>query len=117
MESSASNIGFYALVAAAGGGSRLGGDTPKQYLKIGGKSILHHAVDAFLACPGMRGLKVIIDPAHEPFFRQAFGNTPLPAFVHGSDTRKYSISNGLYSFSKLKNEDIILVHDAARPFV
>lgn len=117
MESSASNIGFYALIAAAGGGSRLGGDTPKQYLKIGRKTILNHAVDAFMSCPGLKGLKVIIDPAHEPLFLRAFGADPLPAFVFGSDTRKSSINNGLYEFCNLKNEDIVLIHDAARPFV
>lgn len=117
MESSASNIDFYALIAAAGGGSRLGGDTPKQYLKIGRKTILNHAVDAFMSCPGLKGLKVIIDPAHEPLFREAFGSGPLPAFVSGSDTRKSSVNNGLQKFSNLKNEDIVLIHDAARPFV
>ena len=108
---------FYALIAAAGCGARLGGETPKQYLKIGGKAVLRHTIEVFLTCPGLRGLKVIISPAHEPLYREAVDGLSLPEFVTGGDNRKESVFNGLNGFSRLKSNDVILIHDAARPFI
>lgn len=120
MEIIASDISatpFYALIAAGGSGSRLGGGIPKQYLKIGGKPVLRRTIEAFIACPGLRGLKVIIDPAHEPLYRDALSGLPLPDLVSGGKDRKESVRNGLYAFSGIEDSAVILIHDAARPFV
>ena len=53
---------IYALVVAAGRGSRFGGTLPKQYLGLGGSTILRHAVSAFAAHPRVNGVLVAIRP-------------------------------------------------------
>lgn len=120
METEASDISatpFYALIAAGGSGSRMGGDTPKQYRKIGGKSVLRKTLEAFLTCPGLQGLRIVIDPAHEALYQEAIEGLELPPFVCGGKDRKESVLNGLKSFLNLKHKDILLIHDAARPFI
>jgi 2-C-methyl-D-erythritol 4-phosphate cytidylyltransferase/2-C-methyl-D-erythritol 2,4-cyclodiphosphate synthase len=120
MEISASDIPpvpFYALIAAAGSGTRLGGDAPKQYRKIGGKTILRHTVEAFLACPGLQRLAIIIDPAHRDLYDKAVRGLSLPPCIIGGPDRKSSVYNGLKQFSALGQTDVVLIHDAARPFI
>lgn len=108
---------FYALIAAGGSGLRLGGEVPKQYQKINGKSILRHTLDVFLSCPGLQGICVVINPAHKDLYNDAVRGLDLPAPIEGGNDRKKSIINGLHYFSNLKNEDAVLIHDAARPLV
>ncbi len=115
--SSKSPAPFYALIAAAGSGLRLGGEVPKQYQKINGKAILRHTLDAFLSCPELQELCVVIDSAHKSLYEDAIKGLDLPAPIEGGAERKDSIINGLGYFSNLKNEDTILIHDAARPFI
>ncbi len=121
MEISASSsdpVSFYVLIAAAGSGSRLGGDVPKQYQKVAGKTILRHTLDSFLRCPGLQEIRVITDPAHSALYDDAAAGLGLGPAIAGSSSRKSSIYNGLNSFSnKLEEDDIILIHDAARSFV
>ncbi|HEY8192275.1 MAG TPA: bifunctional 2-C-methyl-D-erythritol 4-phosphate cytidylyltransferase/2-C-methyl-D-erythritol 2,4-cyclodiphosphate synthase [Alphaproteobacteria bacterium] len=120
MEISASDIPatpFYAVIAAGGSGSRLGGDVPKQYVKIGGKAILRRTVEAFLACPGLNGLVVVIDPAYRSLYEEAVKGLILRPFVASGTERKSSVYNGLLSFSDIADSDVVLIHDAARPFI
>lgn len=108
---------FYALITAGGSGSRLGGTVPKQYLSMGGKPILRRTIEAFLACSDLRELRVVIDPAHRELYENAVLGLDLPPPVAGGSERNISIFNGIKSFSNLKYEDIILLHDAARPMI
>ncbi len=112
-----SSTPFYLLIAAAGSGTRLGGDIPKQYQKIAGKSILRHTIEKFLACPGLQEIRVIIDLAHEILYQESIEGLELPPPIVGGKERNQSIYNGLKGYSHLKNEDVILIHDAARPFI
>lgn len=120
METSASSknpVPFHALIAAAGSGVRLGSDVPKQYLKINGKAILRHTLERFLACPGLQSLRVIIDPVHKRLYDDTVQGLNLPGPVNGGKERKDSVLNGLRSFHDIKKEEIILIHDAARPLL
>jgi len=120
MEISARNKGltpFYALIVAGGSGTRLGGALPKQYQKIGGKAVLRHTVETFLACPGLKELRVVIHPSHKDLYDDTVSGLNLLPPSHSGEDRKYSVINGLNDFFYLRNEDIILVHDAARPFI
>lgn len=120
MEISASSKGitpFYAVIAAAGSGERAGGEVPKQYQKLQGKAILRHTLDAFLACSELQGLCVVINPGHRALYDQAIEGLDLPEPVAGGKQRKQSIINGLKNISKAKKEDIVLLHDAARPLI
>ncbi|HEY8189977.1 MAG TPA: 2-C-methyl-D-erythritol 4-phosphate cytidylyltransferase, partial [Micavibrio sp.] len=110
-------ISFSVLIVAGGGGTRLGGGVPKQYLELGGFSVLEQSIMAFLSCPGLNQLRIVCDPGHSQWFSdtvQRFGLTdPTPA----GNNRKESVFNGLTSFHDLGPQDIILIHDAARPLV
>lgn len=120
MEISASSINltpFHALIVAAGSGTRMGGERPKQYQKIGGKTILRHTLDVFLSCPGLREMQVVINPSHRDFYDEATRGLSLPEPVAGGDSRNKSVNNGVKAFSHIKSEDVLLVHDAARPLV
>jgi len=120
MEISASNSSapaFYALIAAAGSSARLGGDVPKQYRKIKGKTVLRHTIETFLSCPGLKDIRVVIDPFHKELYEHSVSGLNLPPPVPGGETRNVSVFKGLISFSQAKKEELILIHDAARPFV
>ena len=98
-----------ALIVAAGSGSRIGGETPKQFLPIAGRSILAHAVDALANHPAIDSVTIVIGPGQEEQARHALGDRP---FVIGGATRRESVSNGLAAITG----DRVLIHDAARPF-
>ena len=109
---------FYVLIPAAGNATRMGGQSlPKPYLKIGEQAVLRHTINRFLAIDGLQGIQVVIQDDHRDLYNEAVHGLNLPPPITGSNTRKSSVYNGLYSFSNVKNDDIILIHDAARPLV
>jgi 2-C-methyl-D-erythritol 4-phosphate cytidylyltransferase/2-C-methyl-D-erythritol 2,4-cyclodiphosphate synthase len=107
-------VSTHALIVAAGRGVRIGGDVPKQYLPVGGKPLLAHAVDAFLAHPAIAGVQVVIGDGQEALYAQAVGERPLPPPVIGGAMRRDSVVAGL---AALPDQGHVLIHDAARPFV
>lgn len=116
MTKNSSIIPFTLLIAAAGSGARIGGDVPKQYIEIGGKTILRHTLDKFLKIDGLKEVRVIINPEHERLYRKSVRGLSIGDFISGKKTRKDSIYNGLKALSNKKHEDNVLIHDAARPF-
>ncbi len=109
--------GFYVLIPAAGAGTRVGGDLPKQYQALHGKTVLRHTLDAFLSLPGLKSLRVIIDPEWVSAYQDAAQGLDLPSPIIGGKTRKDSVYKGMLEYSNLADEDIIVIHDAARPFI
>lgn len=105
-----------ALVVAAGSGSRAGGDLPKQYRRVGGKSVLGHAL-THLNHPAIDEMRVVIAPGHEDLFAQAVDGLLLPAPILGGETRRESVRNGLEQLAKEGGAGIVLIHDAARAFL
>ncbi len=108
---------FSVLIVAGGGGTRLGGDIPKQYLKLGNFSVLEQSIKVFLSCPGLNQLRVVCDPKHSHWFHDTIHRFNLPDPSLAGNDRKESVYNGLVSFSDIGSEEIILIHDAARPLV
>jgi 2-C-methyl-D-erythritol 4-phosphate cytidylyltransferase/2-C-methyl-D-erythritol 2,4-cyclodiphosphate synthase len=105
-----------AIIAAAGAGRRLGGALPKQLLEIGGRSLLEHSVAAFDVHPGVDDLVVVLprDLAERPPAYLHAMRKPLE-IVAGGERRQDSVAN---AFDRVPGTtDIVLVHDAARPFV
>ena len=102
-----------ALIVAAGSGSRAGGEVPKQYRRLAGKTLLAHAVD-HLAHPRIDAVQVVIGAGQETAYAAAIGARPLPAPVIGGATRRESVANGL---AALGDAEVVLIHDAARPFL
>jgi 2-C-methyl-D-erythritol 4-phosphate cytidylyltransferase/2-C-methyl-D-erythritol 2,4-cyclodiphosphate synthase len=117
MAKTSQNQPFHVIIPAAGSGQRVGGDTPKQYRKLGGKSVLRHTVETFLAVPGIKSVQVVISPEHERLYNDAVAGLPLGPAVHGGKTRKESVYKGLKALPQTPDAAHILVHDAARPMV
>ncbi len=101
-----------ALIVAAGSGSRLGGNVPKQYRLLGGKAVLAHAVDALASHPRIDAVRVVIGEGHDQLARAALGNRDVGDVIRGGAERADSVRAGLAAIA----EGIVLVHDAARPF-
>lgn len=108
--------GCYAILVAAGRGSRLPGDVPKQYRRIGGEPILRRSARAFLEHPAIQGVRAVIHPNDRDLYEEATAGLGLLPPVHGGATRQDSVRNGLESLAALA-PDFVMVHDAARPFV
>jgi 2-C-methyl-D-erythritol 4-phosphate cytidylyltransferase/2-C-methyl-D-erythritol 2,4-cyclodiphosphate synthase len=105
----------YALVVAAGQGSRFVSSLPKQYLPLGGASILRHAVAAFTDHPRLSGTLVAIRPEDRNLFDGAVAGLGVLPPVAGSQTRQDSVRLGLEALAAYRPERV-LIHDGARPF-
>lgn len=93
----------------------MGGDVPKQYIKISDKSILEQSIIAFSSS---KTLTTVIHPDFEEFYLKIApqGDKFRPP-VFGGATRQDSVFLGLQALNHLGGGDIVLIHDAARPFV
>ncbi len=107
----------YALVPAAGSGSRFAAAQPKQYLALAGKPMLWHAVAA-LARPPVETVFVVLAPGDNAFASydwSAFAGR-IETLYCGGATRRDSVYNGLVAaMADVQADDWMLVHDAARP--
>ena len=104
-----------ALIVAAGKSTRLGGEVPKPYVNLGEKSVLQRSIEAFLRHDGIDAVQVVINPDHEHYYNEATKDLDLLPVVHGGVERHNSVLTGL---SALKGTcDVVLIHDAARPFI
>jgi 2-C-methyl-D-erythritol 4-phosphate cytidylyltransferase/2-C-methyl-D-erythritol 2,4-cyclodiphosphate synthase len=105
-----------ALIAAAGRGLRLGADRPKQFLEIGGRSILEASVAALAASDRVDEIVVALPQEHLREVAGAWPATAKPiAFVAGGPRRQDSVANAFARSSR--DADVVVIHDAARPFV
>ncbi|RVT94025.1 bifunctional 2-C-methyl-D-erythritol 4-phosphate cytidylyltransferase/2-C-methyl-D-erythritol 2,4-cyclodiphosphate synthase [Sphingomonas crocodyli] len=102
-----------ALIVAAGQGVRAGQSIPKQYATLGNRAVLAHAIDALLAHPAVDSVQVVIGAGQEVLYSAAIGDRALPAPVIGGAARRDSVIAGLRAI----DADIVLIHDAARPFL
>lgn len=107
----------YLIVMAAGSGTRMGAQVPKQFLELGGKAILRRTIEVFLeACPGISVITVLPE-AHIPYWRNYCleHNFICPqVIVKGGITRFHSVRNAL---SKVPDGALAAVHDGVRPLV
>lgn len=105
------------VIVAAGRGTRAGEGLPKQYRPVGGRPLLRHTLERFLGQPGIRRVVTVIDPVHGELYALATeGLSGLAAPVAGGATRQASVRAGLEALAA-DPPDIVLIHDAARPFV
>lgn len=104
------------LIAAAGSGSRCGGDIPKQYQLVNGKPLIRHTLEKFLSLPEITEIRVIIGADDADLYHAAVSGLTLPDPVVGADIRKRSVYNGLKVLAEAQGDFKVLIHDAARPF-
>jgi 2-C-methyl-D-erythritol 4-phosphate cytidylyltransferase len=106
---------YFALIPAAGVGARMGAGSPKQYLKIGGKPMLRHTLDAFLSSDLIAHTFVVVSP-DDPFIDAVAPRHGVTILRCGGASRMESVRNGLAVLAAtLAGSDRVLVHDAARP--
>lgn len=106
---------IFAVIPAAGCGSRMQADRPKQYLPINGRTILEVTVSALLDVPEIDGLFVGVSPEDD-----TAETLPMAAAVlkTGGATRAETVYQTLEALSDtIAEDDLVLVHDAARPLV
>jgi 2-C-methyl-D-erythritol 4-phosphate cytidylyltransferase len=106
----------WAVIPAAGRGTRFGGDIPKQYLEAAGKPLIAHALDALLSHPDVAGAMVALaaDDAHWPGLDSLRGKPVLRCT--GGGERADSVLAALHALPPAVGADaLVLVHDAARP--
>lgn len=112
------------LIAAAGRGSRMGGEQKKIYLPLAGKPVIAHTLEVFLGLNIFSQLIVIIAPREEDIFRQQvlapfFPGEKQIILLEGGEERQYSIFNGLQYLhrKKIPEDTMVCIHDGARPLV
>lgn len=114
------NKSIIALIVAAGRGARAGEGGPKQYRPLGGVPVLQHSVRTFLSHPRVDAVRVVIHADDRGMYEDALGalseDTTLLAPTIGGAERQDSVRIGLQSLSD-DAPTIVLIHDAARPFI
>ncbi len=105
-----------AILVAAGRGLRAGDGGPKQYRVIGGQTVIFRAMQPFCTHPQVSAVQPVLHPDDAAMFNAACAGLRHQAPAKGGATRQASVHAGLEA---LVNErpDIVLIHDAARPFV
>ena len=103
-----------AIIVAAGSGTRVGSETPKQFLEINGRPVIAHTIERFEAAPSIDSIVVVLatDRVGE------FDASPFRKISHvvtGGDSRAASVLNGINVLGD--DTGIVAVHDGARPLV
>ena len=108
-----------AIIAAAGAGTRMASDRPKQFLLLAGTPVIIHTLRTFEQCDSINEVIVVL-PAEESagFISMAgkFGLRKVARVVPGGATRADSVKRGLMSV-RAATAEIVAVHDGVRPFV
>ena len=112
-------MSVFAIIVAAGRGTRLGAQVPKQYLPLSGPCALRRSAEAFLALDRVDFVRVVIHPDDSDLYQQAMEgcrDARLLSAVPGGANRADSVRLGLESVTD-RHPELVLIHDAARPFV
>ncbi len=110
-------VRFHVIIPAAGNGSRMAADTPKQYLPLNGKPLIQHVIEVFDASAKISSINIILNQ-NDADWHNDYINASHKAQVHycGGSTRAQTVLNGLIAIeAQVEMDDWILVHDAARP--
>lgn len=109
---------YWAVVPAAGLGSRMGAEIPKQYLVISGMRVIEHVLARLCGHPRIQQVVVATRP-DDPWWRNIkVVSEVAPRRVDGGAQRMHSVFKGLESLLEIADpDDWVLVHDAARPCV
>ncbi len=113
-----SDFPVWAVIPAAGSGSRMQRDRPKQYLEFQGKTIIEHCLDRLLSHPEIDGAVIVLQ-ADDRIWGELGYHSNKPVFItEGGAERQHSVYSGLTTLQHRCDNDVIaLVHDAVRPLV
>jgi 2-C-methyl-D-erythritol 4-phosphate cytidylyltransferase len=108
-----------ALIPAAGRGQRMGLETEKQFVLLGGKPLLAYTLSRFEATPMIDRIVVIVPAGREAFCSQVIveseGLHKVTHIIAGAETRQRSVMAGFHCLAE--DVDVVVIHDGARPFV
>ena len=110
-------MSYFALVPAAGGGARMGGDCPKQYRALAGRPLIRHTLQTLCAMPEIARVFVVLsaEDAYWSMYDWQDLSLRIEVLHCGGATRAESVANGLRAMrDQVADEDWVLVHDAAR---
>ncbi|MDR2978897.1 MAG: 2-C-methyl-D-erythritol 4-phosphate cytidylyltransferase [Bacteroidales bacterium] len=108
-----------AVILAAGSGSRFASDIPKQYVKIQGKMIIEHTIEAFQRHPFVDEIMIAVQPLFAPLIeliKKEEKYNKLTSIIIGGKER-YDTTLSIINHCEGKEECNLLLHDAVRPFI
>ena len=106
---------LWAVVPAAGRGARMDAGQPKQYLPLGRRTVIEHALTPLLDYPELETLVVVLGPDDRSFHDMEVASHPILKTTTGGASRADSVLAGLRALREAADDDLVLVHDAARP--
>ena len=110
----------FAMVLAAGSGTRIGDAVPKQYIPIAGKPMMFHSIEALAAVSRLERLFVVLSPLDRHWAEHDWSALPdkIEAVFCGGARRSESVLNALkFLETRIDKHDWVMVHDAARPCI
>jgi 2-C-methyl-D-erythritol 4-phosphate cytidylyltransferase len=109
---------LFALVPAAGGGTRFGAAVPKQYAQLAGQPLLAWTLARLRAALDLHTIVVALSPDDDRYDREIGAREAIAVLRCGGSTRSDTVRNALHALAgTCRDDDWILVHDAARPCV
>lgn len=110
------NKGISVIITAAGSGTRMGTELPKQFLKLNNREIIHRTVGKFFDLPFVSEIIIVVSETEIERCSEILKDySSKLKFAKGGDTREESTFNGLSQVSK--DSEIVITHDGVRPFV
>jgi 2-C-methyl-D-erythritol 4-phosphate cytidylyltransferase len=107
---------YYLVIPAAGSGRRFSNSVPKQYAAFGASTVIEHALAPFEADPDCAGIVVAVATDDTLWPVVAARRTRVIEFVPGGSERAHSVQSALRALaSRVRDDDWVMVHDAARP--
>ncbi len=109
-----------AVILAAGTGSRIGGEKPKQFLLFNGKELFIHSLLAFTNCENIDEVVLVVNDLYNSDYVNIIKKYKISkklVLINGGKTRQNSVQNAIKYISENNENAIVLVHDAARPYV
>lgn len=108
------SVKYWVVIPAAGSGSRMQRDIPKQYLEVLGKTIIEHTLEVFIESRHVQNVMICLPESDQIFKHLAVAKSPKVDVAKGGTSRAQSVFNGLLALDAA-DDDWVLVHDAARP--
>ena len=111
------NIG---VILAAGNGTRIGGEIPKQFLVFNGKELFIHSLLTFTNCKDIDEVVLVVNDSYIKNYLnivKKYGISKKIVLINGGKNRQDSVHNAINYISENEENAIVLVHDAARPYV
>ena len=109
-----------AVILAGGTGTRVGGDKPKQFLDLDGRSIIERCIDAFEQAEGIDEVAVVVHPEWLEYMRGLLDANhwrKVKSLIEGGSERYMSSLNAIAAYIDCPDDTNLILHDAARPFV